>query len=192
MSQRKISTNITDIVLVGLFAAITLLGIQLFRIPLPAAVGSPFIHFGNSFAVLGFLLLGGKRGALAAAIGLGLFDVLNGYGFYAINTIVANVVVATVVTVVFTLFRCNDKNLGIIALAAASGGLAHIAYDLIFDTIFKILEGSQFKPAAIAAFASIPATAINAVSTVIIVTLLYIPLKKGLEIFESNKGLARL
>ena len=56
--------NLKTIVTVGFFAAVTFLGIQMFRIPLPAAVGTPFVHFGHIFVVLGVLLQGGKKGAI--------------------------------------------------------------------------------------------------------------------------------
>ena len=53
------STNITagrtmndnkvkNLVITAFFTAITFLGIQSFRIPLPAAVGTPFLHFGHA------------------------------------------------------------------------------------------------------------------------------------------------
>ncbi|MFR5556093.1 MAG: hypothetical protein ACLTKE_04110 [Coprococcus sp.] len=45
--------NLKTIVTIGFFAAVTFLGIQMFRIPLPAAVGTPFVHFGHIFVVLG-------------------------------------------------------------------------------------------------------------------------------------------
>lgn len=191
MSSTKNSVSIKDIVLTGLFAAITLLGIQIFRIPLPAAIGSPFIHFGNSFAVLGILLLGGKKGAISASIGLGLFDIINGYGIYALSTVLSVLIVAAVTTFVFNLFKRNDKNIAVIAVSAAAAGLTNVVYDLVFNTIFSIAGGSQFGAAVIASLASISATVINSVSTAIIVTLLYVPLKKGLEVFESNKGVAK-
>ncbi|MFR2836753.1 MAG: ECF transporter S component, partial [[Clostridium] nexile] len=62
--------NLKTIVTVGFFAAVTFLGIQMFRIPLPAAVGTPFVHFGHIFVVLGVLLQGGKKGAISGTIGL--------------------------------------------------------------------------------------------------------------------------
>ena len=69
-------------VITAIFAAITFLGIQAFRIPLPAAVGTPFVHFGHIFVVMGVLLQGGRRGAVSGTIGLVLFDILNGYMQY--------------------------------------------------------------------------------------------------------------
>ncbi len=192
MSNIKKPVKIIDIVLVGLFAAITLLGIQIFRIPLPAAVGSPFIHFGNAFVVLSVLLLGGKKGAISGALGLGLFDVINGYGIYALSTILSTIIVAAVVTGVFLLFKRNDKNIAVVAAAAAAGGLTNIVYDLAFNTIFLTVSGSGFSAAVLGSLASISATAINALSTAIIVTLLYVPLKKGFNAIHQNRSESRI
>ena len=71
--------NIRKMVVTAFFAAVTFLGIQAFRIPLPAVVGTPFVHFGHIFVVMGALLQGGKRGAVSGTLGLVIFDILNGY-----------------------------------------------------------------------------------------------------------------
>lgn len=52
--------SINKLVVTAFFAAITFLGIQIFRVPLPAVVGTPFVHFGHIFVVMGVLLMGGK------------------------------------------------------------------------------------------------------------------------------------
>ena len=81
MMQTKVAQDekVKTMVITAIFAAITFLGIQAFRIPLPAAVGTPFVHFGHIFVVMGVLLQGGRRGAVSGTIGLVLFDILNGY-----------------------------------------------------------------------------------------------------------------
>ena len=81
MMQTKVAQDekVKTMVITAIFAAITFLGIQAFRIPLPAAVGTPFVHCGHIFVVMGVLLQGGRRGAVSGTIGLVLFDILNGY-----------------------------------------------------------------------------------------------------------------
>lgn len=83
MEAETVKTNSRDnvkaMVITAFFAAITFLGIQAFHIPLPAAIGTPFVHFGHIFVVMGLLLQGGKRGAISGTIGLVVFDILNGY-----------------------------------------------------------------------------------------------------------------
>ena len=71
--------SLKNIIFTGLFAAIIYIGISLLRIPIPAMVGRPFIHFGNPLMVLAILFLGGRLGGFAAVVGLGGFDLLNGY-----------------------------------------------------------------------------------------------------------------
>lgn len=182
----KKQTGVFDIVLVALFAAITFLGVQIFRIPLPAAVGSPFIHFGNSFVVLSVLLLGGKRGAIAGAVGLGLFDLINGYASYAPTTVIMALIVALVVNVVFNRFKRQPK-VGYVFITAICAGIIKIVLEFIDGLVRMMLTGSEFGAAVIGAFTSLPATAINAVSTVIIVTILFIPLRKGLDAIEQGR-----
>ena len=82
------SKKVQNIVVVGLFAAICYVAIMLFRIPYPAPVGNPFIHFGNLFVILCALLFGGWQGGLAGAIGMGLYDVMTGYGWATAKTVI--------------------------------------------------------------------------------------------------------
>ncbi|MCO7125207.1 ECF transporter S component [Sporolactobacillus shoreicorticis] len=191
MSNPKNSFGVRDIVLVALFAAVTYLGISALRIPLPAAVGAPFIHFGNSLLVLAVLLLGGFRGGLAGAIGLGLFDLLSGYASTAPVTVILAFLVAGIVTFAFRLLKHVDKPLNIFILALIAGA-SKIVLEFLHGLIVLLLGGSAFGASVVGAFTSLPATAINAVSTVIIVSVLYFPLKKGLSVFDSNKGISKV
>lgn len=57
MAQKNSTqNNVKAMVITAFFAAITFLGIQSFRIPMPAAIGTPFVHFGHIFVVMGVLL----------------------------------------------------------------------------------------------------------------------------------------
>lgn len=60
---------------VSLFAALILVSVQFLRIQ----VGPQFVHLGNALVVIAVLVFGSGFGALAAALGLGLFDIFNGY-----------------------------------------------------------------------------------------------------------------
>ncbi len=63
--MRKEQNSLKMIVLTGLFAAIIYLGIFILRIPIPALVGRPFIHFGNTLAALAVLFLGLRNGGFS-------------------------------------------------------------------------------------------------------------------------------
>ena len=93
-------TDVKRISITALFAAVIFLGIQSFRIPLPAAVGTPFLHFGHIFVMMAILCLGAKRSTVAGVLGLIIFDILNGYlhsipGVF-VSTIIKCMLVGTV------------------------------------------------------------------------------------------------
>ena len=147
--------KVKNLVITAFFTAITFLGIQSFRIPLPAAVGTPFLHFGHIFVVMGLLLQGGKRGAVSGTLGLTIFDMLNGYMQDAPKTFVETAVVCAFIY-----------------------GCINVIMEFTMSTIAMMMVGSGFAAAAVAAFTSLPATVINAVFMVIAIAILYQPVKK--------------
>lgn len=182
--------SVTNIVLVGLFSAIIYVGIQFFRIPLPAAVGTPFIHFGNSLVVLAVLFLGFSKGAISGSIGLGVFDVLNGYASLVAITIIEVIIVAFLVALVFNLLGRNDQKSVNITIVAIVAGVTKIVLSFLEGFILLLLQGSGIAAATTSSFISLPAAIINSVSTIIIVRLLYRPIKKALTIFAEQNGAA--
>lgn len=81
MSTSKNTFSTKRLVLIGLFSAICYVTLY-FKIPIPAPVGTPFLHMGNMFVILAALLFSGPVGGLSGAIGMGLFDLTNGYAQY--------------------------------------------------------------------------------------------------------------
>lgn len=86
-----------QLVELSLYAALIFISVQLLRIPLE----TQFVHFGNALVVVVVLLYGSRLGALVAAIGLGLFDVLNGYAAEVWITILESLIVCLVLHFVF-------------------------------------------------------------------------------------------
>ena len=80
--MRQQNRIVIDIVLVALFTSITFVATSI-QVPMPALIGKPFVHLGNSAVLLSVLLLGYKRGALAGGFVLALFDVMHGYAMEA-------------------------------------------------------------------------------------------------------------
>lgn len=74
-----------SIVVIGLFAAICYVSLY-FMVPIPSPVGKPFLHLGNLFLLLAALLFGGLQGGIAGSIGMGLFDLFNGYADTSLKT----------------------------------------------------------------------------------------------------------
>ena len=67
--MREQQNSLRAVILTGLFAAIIYLGIWVLRIPVPALVGKPFIHFGNTLPAVAILFLGCRNGMSAGMIG---------------------------------------------------------------------------------------------------------------------------
>ncbi|KRL05834.1 membrane protein [Liquorilactobacillus oeni DSM 19972] len=148
------------------------MGIFILRIPLPAIVGRPFIHFGNTLAALAVLFLGLRNGVLAGAIGLGGFDILNGYALTSWLTILEVIIVGFVINTVFKVLKYNDTKKNII-LIGITAGTTKILTSYCTSIIEALMVGTSFKTAIVASFLSLPATVINSISTAICVPLLY-------------------
>ena len=189
MSTNTMNTGsqVTDgrvkaMVVTAFFAAITFLGIQSFRIPLPAAIGTPFVHFGHIFVVMGVLLQGGKRGAVSGTFGLIIFDILNGYLQDVPQVFIEAVVKCLIVGAIFMILKKKaqgdkKKEYGYAIICAVIYGCMNIVIELVMGTIRMMILGSGFAAAVAGSVASIPATVINAVFMIIAIAVLYQPVK---------------
>ncbi|WP_311406735.1 ECF transporter S component [Liquorilactobacillus uvarum] len=179
--------SLQAIIMTGLFTALIYLGIFIFRIPIPALVGRPFIHFGNTLAILAVLFLGLRNGALAGIIGLGGFDILNGYALTSWLTMLEIAVVALVVSFLLNIFNYNDSKKNIIIIAIVAGALK-IFTSYCTSIVEALMVGTSFNAAVVASFLSLPATVINSISTAICVPLLYFLLKRIFKIIEKRRN----
>ena len=133
------------------FAAIIYLGIQSFRIPLPAAVGTPFLHFGHIFVMLAVLMLGPKLSTVAGVLGLLVFDVLNGYIQAIPNVFVSTIIKCLLVGMIFQSLKKKaqgdaKKEYGYAILCAAIYGVTNIIVDLSgqqLNWLFSEVPGVQ-------------------------------------------------
>ncbi len=175
--------QVKSIVSVGVFTAITFLGIQIFRIPLPAVIGTPFVHFGHIFVVMGVLLQGGRRGAISGTLGLLIFDLLNGY-IHAmpqvfIETILKCLLIGTCMNLLMKRSKGDKKREYYNAVICASiYAILNIVIEFIMGIVNMIILGSHLKAAISGSILSIPATVINAIFMVVIVAFIYAPIKK--------------
>ena len=178
MKNESISTK--KIVMTAFFAAIIYLGIQSFRIPLPAAVGTPFLHFGHIFVMLAVLMLGPKLSTVAGVLGLLVFDVLNGYIQAIPNVFVSTIIKCLLVGLIFQALK-KKAEYGYAVLCAAIYGVTNIIVDFIWSTVELVVLGSSWSAALAAEVTSIPATIINAGFTVVGIAILYVPVKKAYQ-----------
>ncbi|MBB5263898.1 putative membrane protein [Catenibacillus scindens] len=182
-------TKLRSIVMTAFFAAIIFVGIQAFRIPLPAAVGTPFLHFGHIFVVLAVLMLGPKRSAIAGVTGLVIFDILNGYIHSIPNVFVTTLVKCLVTGMVFLALKKKGENNSrkeyiFAILCAAIYGVCSIVLDFVWSSSELILAGSSVQAALTAEVTAIPATIINAIFTVAGTAILYLPVERGYQLWK--------
>lgn len=176
-------TNHTkSIIMTAFFTTIIFLGIYWFQIPMPAAVGTPFLHFGHIFVMLAVVCLGPTRSAIAGTLGFITFDILKGYIHAIPNVFVSTIIKCLLVGLIFN--AMTKKANGSLksehkyaVICAGIYGVTNIVLDFIWNTVELVIVGSSLKAALIAEIASIPATIINAGFTIVGIALLYIPVK---------------
>lgn len=152
-----------------------------FKIFLPGGDATS-IHFGNAVVVLGALILGGPLGGIAGSIGMTIGDLLDPvYIIYAPKTFVLKLCIGLISGFVAHKLghiddSTNRSHIFRYVLAAAIAGL-------LFNAVFDPLVGYFYKivivgkPAAeVTLTYNIAASAINAVASTIISTVIYMAL----------------
>ncbi|MGG0642676.1 ECF transporter S component [Sporosarcina gallistercoris] len=87
-TSTHIRTNTMDLVLTAILSTIVLLSTVFINIKLPIGQGG-LIHLGTAALFTVAILFGPKKGALAGAIGMGMFDIFGGWMIWAPTTIIA-------------------------------------------------------------------------------------------------------
>jgi uncharacterized membrane protein len=176
--------SVTSIVLIALFAALTMLATMI-KIPLPGA----FVHLGNSVSLLAVLLIGYKRGALAGGLGFAIFDLLNGYALEAPYFLVESFIVGGAAALMIYFFQPKIDSVPKILIVTIVAGIAKISMTQLKNTTLAVAAGADFSKAFMAALSQLPATLINVTTTIVIVSLVYFPLKKAVERTFSRNGI---
>lgn len=171
-------------VMTAFFAAVIFLGIQSFRIPLPAAVGTPFVHFGHIFIMLAIFCLGGRRAAVAGVLGLVTFDILNGYVHAIPNVFVSAIALCLLTGGLFSFLEkkaAGDwrREYRAAVICALAYGAANTVIDFSWSVCSLVLVGGTWAASLAAELTSIPATVINAVFTVAGTAVLYMPVRSA-------------
>lgn len=155
---------------VSLFAALICVVVFFIRIPF----GSQFVHLGNALVVVGVLVFGSKRGALAAALGLGIFDLLSGYAAVAWITVLESLVVCLVLHFFYEKYLKKDDRLTNIVLVGIVAAVTKIVLNTFKYTVTgSLVGGLSLSASFIAALGRILGTYGTAVVTIIAVPILY-------------------
>lgn len=88
-SYAKTSQKTLDLIMTSMLAALIFLSTFFLNIKLPISINGGLVHLGTAMLFIASILFGPKKGALAGAIGMGLFDIVGGWLLWAPITIVA-------------------------------------------------------------------------------------------------------
>jgi uncharacterized membrane protein len=180
-------TKIINIAQAALMAGLCYIGF-LIRFDIPVGDSKTAIHLGNTFCVLGALLLGGPYGGMAGAVGMTIADLTSGYAQSAPKTFLLKLCIGLIVGLVaHKIGKLNQKSerKQIILwslLGAVSGMVFNVIFDPIAGYIYKrYLLGVPQQLADIFYKWSAIATLVNAVTAVVIATSLYCILRPALQ-----------
>ena len=180
--------NVQKIAMTGLMAALSYVVFTFLQIKIPLPGGdATSIHLGNAVCVLGALILGGFYGGLGGAIGMTIGDLLDPvYVVYAPKTFFLKLCIGLITGLIahkigrITL-ETDHKKVAILTVLAAVGGLLfNIIFDPLIGYIYKL--AILGKPAAELTLAwNVASTSINAVTSTIVASLVYLALRPALK-----------
>lgn len=182
------NSSVLKFTVTALMTALCYVAFTFLQIKIPTPVGFTSFHLGNTFCVLGALLLGGLPGGLAGALGMGIGDILDPvYITVAPKTIVLKMGIG-LVTGYFAhkVFKINTLT----GKAFKKGVILSCAFGMIFNCIgeplfsylyYLIILGNAQKAVTYLAFAKFVTTFVNAVLATVIASVIYLSLYPRLK-----------
>lgn len=160
--KKHISTK--DITKIAIMA--TLVFISTFLIKIPSLNG--YTHIGDSMVVISALILGKKKGALAASLGAALCDLLSGYMQYIIPTFLIKAIMVLIIAIIAENLINKTKFAWI--LGAIIGCTFQVVGYCLVETILYGFAG---------ALASVPANIIQSIVGIALAVVLSTVLEKS-------------
>ena len=167
--------KIRDIAITALMAALIFVATFLIKIPNPATGG--YSHMGDCMIFLAVVLLGRKKGSLAASIGGALSDFLAGAPVWILPTLIIKYIMAFIMG---TIIKAKPESKKLQITGAAVGGLFQIAA----YTLAKILLWG-LTPALL----SVPNISIQTLVGIVLFGVLSAVLSGALSKFVNKKGI---
>ncbi|WP_060209733.1 ECF transporter S component [Sporosarcina koreensis] len=158
-----------DLVLTAILSTLVLVSTVFINIKLPIGQGG-LIHLGTGALFIVAILFGPKKGALAGAIGMGLFDIFGGWIIWAPTTIVARALQGYIVGKIAWSngHRGDSVRLNILAAVASTP---------VMLAVYYIGQGIMYNN-WVAPLASIPGDLIQSAVGLLIAIPLCLALKK--------------
>lgn len=166
----------------ALFAALCFVSFTFLQIKIPVPGGdATSLHIGNAFCVLAALLLGGWYGGFAGAIGMTIADLIDPvYITVAPKTFILKLCIGLITGfVAHKIAKINDSNdKKYVFKWVLISSICGLSFNVIFDPIVgyfykQYVLGQPQEMAAILAKLSAITTFVNAVVSVILVSIIY-------------------
>lgn len=155
----------------AMFVALTLIFTAFVNIHIPSFGGAGgLIHLGNVPLFIGAMIYGKRTGAVAGALGMGLFDILSGWVMWAPCTIITCGLMGFAVGAI-----CEKKKTIFNKMLAV--GVALLIKIIGYFAFEAMIMGSGI----LAAFKSIPGNIIQVIVAAVIVCMIITPLERGLR-----------
>lgn len=155
------------------------------KIALPGGDATSF-HLGNAVCVLAALLLGGSYGGIAGAIGMTIGDLLDPvYVVYAPKTFLLKLCIGLITGFVAhkigNISHSHPQKYIVkwTIIASCCGMIFNIIFDPLIGYLYKLIILGKVAAEITLAW-NITATGVNAVLSVIVATLIYIPIRNAL------------
>ena len=192
--NRKHTLTIT---ITAMMIALCYVGANFIKIDIPTPFGYTKFHLGNTFCILGSLMLGGIYGGLAGAIGMSIGDLLDPlYVASAPKTIILKFLMGFIAgTMAYKVFHIDDKNIRNrtlkIYLSAGIGTFANIILEPCISWFYYLyILGMSDKAAGAFAATKFLTITVNAILATLIAPTIYLVLEKRLgnsDIFKALK-----
>lgn len=169
MEQRARNNKVLIMILTALMIALTFVAGSVIKIP----TLNGFMQPGDCMILLGAVLLGKKRGALSAAIGMGLIDATSGYLIWAPFSFVIQGAMGFVAGYLFERFKVKNYKAYLISFIVAgfvSLGGYFIANAIMGGIIMGAVHG--FLPSVLYAVAHVPGDSSEIIFGIIIALIL--------------------
>lgn len=180
--------KVTKVVFTGLIAALSYVVFTFLQIKIPLPGGdATSIHLGNAVCVLGALLLGGAYGGIGGALGMTIGDLFDPvYVVYAPKTFILKLCIGLITGLVAHkighITKESDKKVVLkwVVAASVAGLLFNVIFDPLVGYFYKLVILG--KPAAELTLAwNVASTSINAVTSTIVATAVYMALRPALK-----------
>lgn len=175
-----------QIAYIGLFAAFCYIG-AFINIKFPIGGSMTMLHFGNVFCLIGALTLGGVKGGISAAIGMGIFDLTTpGFELYTFQTIFLKFMIAFIAALVYQKTFFKNQKFKII-FACSIGMLFNVIFDPLCSYITSIyLLNITMEPASILAKWSAFTTSANAIIAIVVASIIFLIIEPKIRLKKER------